>query len=111
MVFNQIVNPCAESEFDAADPLKITARWQTPLDHAQKEVTVDTTLGALLGETPKYMDKAKAIITFAEALKDQYTAKTQLAEAAALADKADPQKTDPELNEIRDQIAKALTLY
>jgi len=111
MVFNQIVRPCSDSELDLTDPLKVTARWQTPLDHSQKEVTYDTTLGALLAATPKYMDKAMAIITYAEALKDPTTAKTQLAEAKKLADVADPSNSDAELQEIRTLIEKALTVY
>ena len=111
MVFNQIVAPCAASAFDAADPVEVVVRWQTPTGHAKQETSAKTTLAALLSSPPKYLGKAKAIIAYAEALKGPVTAKQDLAQAKQLASTANPGGTDPELNEIAALIDQALSVY
>jgi Ca-activated chloride channel homolog len=109
MVFNQIVRPCDASKLLAEDSVKVIARWQTPLDHVQKQVELTTTIGELGAQTPVYIDKAKAIIAYAEALKLGDGAK--LTEAAALVEAANPDQSDPELNEIAGLIQAASALY
>lgn len=111
MVFNQVVAPCAASAFDGADPVEVVVRWQLPTGHAKQETSAKSTLGALLSTPPKYLAKAKAIIAYAEALKNPSTAKQELAKAKQLAAAANPGGTDPELNEIAGLIEKALTVY
>lgn len=111
MVFNQVVAPCAASAFDGADPVEVVVRWQLPTGHAKQETSAKTTLGALLSTPPKYLAKAKAIIAYAEALKNPATAKQELAKAKQLVSAANPGGTDPELKEIAGLIEKALTVY
>lgn len=109
MVFNQIVRPCDASKLLPEDSVKVIARWQTPLDHVEKQVELTTTIGQLTAATPVYIDKAKAIIAYAEALKLADASK--LDEAAALCEIANPDQSDPELNEIEDLIQLASGIY
>lgn len=111
MVFNQIVSPCAQSQFQGTDPVEVFARWKTPLDHVDKEISVSTTLGELSAAKPKYIAKAAAIIAYAEALKNPAEADALLAEAKLAVDAADPAGTDPELVEIEELIEKAKAIY
>jgi Ca-activated chloride channel homolog len=111
MVFSQLVSPCSVTEVADSDPIEVIARWETPLNHAKKEVAVETSFGELLAQTPEHMDKAKAIISYAEALKKSVGAKADLALAKQLADAADPAGTDPELSEIRGLIELAMGYY
>ena len=111
MVFNQIVSPCAESQLESSDLVQVFARWKTPLDHVDKEVSVSSTLGELLAGQPKYIAKASAIIAYAEALKAPADAQKLLSEAQTAIDAADPAGTDPELAEIEELVQKAQTIY
>lgn len=111
MVFSQVVRACSSAEYSSADPIEVIARWQTPVSHLEKEVSVQSTFGALLATQTKYQDKAAAIIAYAEALKDPLTAKDQLTATLAKIAAVDPAGTDPELSEIKGLIQKALTLY
>ncbi len=112
MVFNQVIGACAADHVDGADPVEVIARWQTPVTHLLRQASVATTVGALLGATPKYLPKGDAIVAYAEALKlDGSAAHAKLTEAKALAEAADPAGTDPELTEIRTLIDKALVIY
>ncbi len=111
MVFSQNVGACNASEYSAADPVEVIARWQTPVSHLDKQVAVQSTFGDLLAKQTKHHDKAAAIIAYAEALKDPTTAKDELNAALKLVAAADPAGTDPELSEIKSLIEKALTLY
>ncbi|HMR73726.1 MAG TPA: VWA domain-containing protein [Polyangiaceae bacterium] len=111
MVFSQVVRACSSTEYSSADPIEVIARWQTPVSHLEKEVSVQSTFGALLATQTKYQDKAAAIIAYAEALKDPLTAKDQLTATLAKIAAVDPTNTDPELSEIKGLIQKALTLY
>ncbi|MBK7579876.1 MAG: VWA domain-containing protein [Myxococcales bacterium] len=111
MVFNQIVAPCSPTALDAADPVEVVVRWQTPISHQKMEKSVNTTLGALQASTPVYLGKAKAIIAFAEALRHPATAKVDLAKAKQLALAANPGGVDAELNEIQSLIDAAIPLY
>ncbi len=105
MVFAQDLSVCAPEELQPDDPLRVVARWQTPLTHTAREAAVETTVGALLDAESPYLKKGYAIVAYAEALKAGANHQV-LRDVAALVDAANPHGTDPELNEIRALIAQ-----
>ncbi|MEZ4222936.1 MAG: VWA domain-containing protein [Polyangiaceae bacterium] len=111
MVFSQIVSACNVSNYSAEDPIEVVARWETPVAHLKQETSVQSTFSKLLATQSKYQDKAAAIIAYAEALKDPGVKGENLDAALAKVDAADPNKTDPELSEIRTLIGKAKLQY
>jgi Ca-activated chloride channel family protein len=103
MIFNQIVRACDPAVIQEQDPIRVTARWQTPLTYEPQEVMVEATVASILASGKEQLTKGKAIVAYAEALK----AGTQEALKAArdLALQANP-GGDQDLNEIADLIAK-----
>ncbi|EYF04491.1 vWA domain-containing protein [Chondromyces apiculatus] len=100
MIFNQVVRACDAELIDLQDPVRVTARWQTPLTYEEREATVETTVAELLEGNKAQLLKGNAIIAYAEALKDGSHEVLQAAHDTVVA--ANPEGTDPELSEIAD---------
>ncbi|AKT43522.1 vWA domain-containing protein [Chondromyces crocatus] len=98
MVFNQVVRACDPEVVDLQDPVRVTARWESPLTYEQRETTVEASVGELLAGGTTQLIKGRAIIAYAEALKEGSS--TALRDAQAQVVAANPGGTDPELSEI-----------
>ncbi|MFW5740788.1 MAG: vWA domain-containing protein, partial [Myxococcota bacterium] len=106
MVFHQVLRACDATEIQDTDPMEFTATWIDPFDYSEKSTTVSTTIDALLAGQIEALERGRAIVAYAEALKlvpQQSTAERGETIDAALAAvaQADPEGTDPELSEIR----------
>ncbi|WP_050434978.1 vWA domain-containing protein [Chondromyces crocatus] len=98
MVFNQVVRACDPEVVDLQDPVRVTARWESPLTYEQRETTVEVSVGELLAADTTQLVKGRAIIAYAEALKEGNN--WALKEAYAQVMAANPGGADPELSEI-----------
>ncbi|MDI1437255.1 vWA domain-containing protein [Polyangium sorediatum] len=104
MIFNQVVKACDPSVIDPNDSITVVARWKTPLTYLDREVKVTMTLAELLAAPKPQLAKGKAIVAYAEALKNPNP--EALASALALLQAAKAGAADPELDEIAGLIAK-----
>jgi Ca-activated chloride channel homolog len=98
MIFNQVLAACDPSVVDVSDKIGIVARWQVPIVYQQKEIKMEISLKDLLAGPMGELRKGKAIVAYAEALKDGGTEALHAAHAAVIA--ANTSKIDPELAEI-----------
>ncbi|WP_050434979.1 vWA domain-containing protein [Chondromyces crocatus] len=98
MIFNQIVRACDPDVIDLEDPIRVTARWESPLTYERREVAVEASVGQLLAADTKQLIKGRAIIAYAEALKEGDSAALRNAHDQVVA--ANPNGADPELSEI-----------
>lgn len=103
MVFAQILKPCSATVVNPQDPLRFRVTFQTPLTHEDQDVVIESTLAELQAGATEQLDRAAAIIAYAEALKKQGD-RTALDAALAKVEAANPARTDPALNEIADLI-------
>lgn len=105
MVFNQVLKACDPAEVKLDDPIQVKANWVVPITYLPQSTEVTTTVGALLGAMNKpQLTKGKAIVAYAEALKDGTAAALQDAHSKVVA--ANPGGTDKELNEIKKLLEK-----
>ncbi len=97
MIFNQVVKACDPSVVNGSDTIKVNARWHTPLTYIAQEASVELSVEQLLAGGKEQLTKGKAIVAYAEALKDGGQAALHDAHDRAVA--ANP-GGDPELDEI-----------
>ena len=69
MVFNQVIAPCDGALVADSDEVQITVTWQEPLTYEERAATSVTTFGELLAGDTTQLQKGKAIVAYAEALK------------------------------------------
>lgn len=93
MVLNQVLRACDPSVVNDADEITVKATWLEPLTRQPREVTVTMTVGQLLAGSTAQLDKGRAIVAYAEALRSGNTedlhAAYALIEAANVAGDAD----------------------
>jgi Ca-activated chloride channel family protein len=99
MIFNQVVKACDPSMVNESDPITVKAKWVTPLSYMPQETEVTVTVADLLAGNKAQLTKGKAIVAYAEALKDATAQALSSAHGKVVA--ANPGGTDKELNEIR----------
>ncbi|MDC3952762.1 vWA domain-containing protein [Polyangium jinanense] len=104
MIFNQVIKACDPSVVDPNDSITVVARWKTPLTYLDREVKVTMTLADLLAAPKPQLAKGKAIVAYAEALKNP--SKEAFQSALTLIEEAKAGASDPELDEIAALIAK-----
>ncbi|MDI1449259.1 VWA domain-containing protein [Polyangium sp. 6x1] len=104
MIFNQVVKACDASVVDPNDSITVVARWKTPLTYLDREVKVTMTLAELLAAPKPQLAKGKAIVAYAEALKNP--SQEAFASALALIEEAKAGAADPELDEIAALLVK-----
>nr|WP_240807119.1 VWA domain-containing protein [Polyangium spumosum] len=104
MIFNQVVKACDASVLNMDDTVTVVARWKTPLTYQSREVKVTTTLAELLAAPSPQLAKGKAIVAYAEALK-QPSAEA-FTSALAQIEAAKAGAPDAELDEIAALIKK-----
>lgn len=103
MVFSQVLKACDPAEVNMNDAITVRAKWETPLTYLPQETEITSTVGALLAAMDKtQLTKGKAIVAFAEALKEGTPDALAAAHATVMA--ANPSGTDKELNEIKSLI-------
>jgi Ca-activated chloride channel family protein len=103
MVFSQVLKACDPAEVNPDHTITVKAKWETPLTYLPQETEVTSTVGALLAAMNKaQLTKGKAIVAFAEALKDPTVDALKAAHSTVTA--ANPGGTDKELNEIKGLI-------
>ena len=105
MVFHQLIRACDASAIDLRDPLSVTARWVEPSTSAPREVSMTTTLAALFDGGDQQLRRGRAIVAYAEALRaiPSLVPSEQQAvidDAIAAVQLADPDASDPALEEI-----------
>lgn len=98
MVLLQTLRSCDPTQIDMSDAIKLKATWTTPLTHVPLETTIETTLGDLLAAPKPHLGKGRAIAAYADALRSADGADLSIAAQAIAA--ANPDGSDPELNEI-----------
>lgn len=104
MIFNQVVKACDASMIKGTDPVKFKASWVTPITYVPQQTEVTMTVDQLLATGKAELTKGKAIVAYAEALKEGSA--TALKEAHGKVAAANPGGTDKELNEILGLIEK-----
>jgi Ca-activated chloride channel family protein len=104
MVFNQVLRACDPALVDPNDTVQIQVSWEVPLTYDKQTVVLTKTVGELLAAPKPALEKGKAIVAYAEALKTGLQADLHAAQDAANA--ANPSGTDPELSEIAALLAK-----
>jgi Ca-activated chloride channel family protein len=103
MVFSQVLKACDPAEVNLDDAITIRAKWVTPITYLPQETEITSTVGALLAAINKpQLTKGKAIVAYAEALKDPTAGALKAAHSTVTA--ANPAGTDKELNEIKGLI-------
>jgi len=104
MIFNQIVKACDPAVVNGQDTIQVKATWEMPITYAKQETTVAITVDDLLAGDVTQLQKGKAIVAYAEALKTG--AHDDLHAAHALALTVQAGGNDPELAEILSLIEK-----
>ena len=69
MILNQVLRACDESVVNQADTIQVKATWKEPLTRQPRESTVTLTVGQLLSGNQAQLDKGRAIVAYAEALR------------------------------------------
>ena len=101
MILNQVLRACDAAVVNDADTIQVKATWEEPLTRQPREVTVSLTVGELLNGAHDQLDKGRAIVAYAEALRDGGQEALQAALAIVLAANANG---DPDLDEIASLI-------
>lgn len=70
MVFHSNIRACSATVMQPADPITVRATYEDRVTREAREVTVATTMGALLMGTDAELRRANAIVAYAEALRD-----------------------------------------
>jgi Ca-activated chloride channel family protein len=84
MVFNQVLRACDVSMIEPADGVFARVTWQAPFTHQAEKLELTTPISELLAGSTTALDKGRAIVAYAEALKlTGAAAKTALREAHA----------------------------
>jgi Ca-activated chloride channel homolog len=104
MVFNQVLKACDPSVINPADTITVRLKWKTPLAYLDQQSELTMPIADLLAAQKQGLPKAKAIIAYAEALKNP--SKEAFDDALAKIQIADPSGTDPALQEIAGLIGK-----
>jgi Ca-activated chloride channel family protein len=100
MVFSQVLKACDPAQVNLNDSITVRAKWETPLTYLPQETEITSTVGALVAAMDKaQLTKGKAIVAFAEALKEG--TQDALKAAHTTVTGANPSGTDKELNEIK----------
>jgi Ca-activated chloride channel family protein len=105
MVISQTLRACSPTLVQPTDPIDFRATWTEPGTWKPRSVEVKTTVGDLQEQSDAQLRRGLAIVAYADALRQGASCEPRaklVAEALAAADKADPQKTDPALVEIRE---------
>lgn len=92
----QTLRACSPDVIDPADPVRLVARWETPLARQPREAVLATTVGALLAGDTSHLAEAEAIVAYAEALKapTSEAVAAALSKVDALADRDDDDLTE-----------------
>jgi Ca-activated chloride channel family protein len=98
MIWSRALEACDASVINPDDTITVRAKWKTPLTLAEQQTEVTTTVKALLDASKSGLPKGKAILAYAEALREP--TQKALAAARALALAANPSGTDADLAEI-----------
>jgi Ca-activated chloride channel family protein len=109
MVFVQDLVACSPDQVVASDAVEVITRWQVPITHVAQQASYQATVGELLERAQVWQPKGRAIVAYAEALKQP--SRASLLKARELGQVADPAGTDPELSEIRQLIELLLVRY
>jgi Ca-activated chloride channel family protein len=104
MIFQQVLRACDAQVIDPSDAVTIHASWESPITYVPMETTLTITLGEMLGADASQLEKGRAIVAYAEALRSGEAA--DLAEALAMVEGANPSQSDPDLSEIANLIVK-----
>jgi Ca-activated chloride channel family protein len=105
MIFAQVVKACDASVVNGSDTITVKAKWVTPITYLPQEAEVLMTVDGLLNAMDKkQLVKGKAIVAYAEALKEGTSKALQDAHAMVMA--ANTEGLDKELNEIAGLIQK-----
>ena len=111
IIFNNTLVPCSASQVNPNDQIRARVTYSRPLTHEAGEDFVNCTVSGLMGGTTTELKKGSAVVAYAEGLKPKSSYAENAAllnKALALADVADPDHVDYELNEIRSLIAMVL---
>jgi Ca-activated chloride channel family protein len=98
MILSQTLKACDPSIVQTSDLVGLRVTWEEPITHLSRELTLQKTLGEIVGSSSPSLQKGLAIVAYAEALKSG--AVSELTAARAKVQAANPGGTDPELNEI-----------
>lgn len=92
----QTLKACSPDVIDPADPVRLVARWETPLARQPREAVLETTVGALLAGDASHLAEAEAIVAYAEAMKAPSLEAVDAAQVKidALADRDDDDLTE-----------------
>jgi Ca-activated chloride channel family protein len=104
LILSRVLEACDASLVDPFDTITVRAKWKTPLTLAEQQTEATTTVKALLDGPSPGLQKGKAILAYAEALRTP--SQKALAKARTLALAADPSGTDADLAEIVSLIEK-----
>ena len=100
MILNQVLRACDVDIVDNADTISVKATWEEPLTRQPREVSITMTVGELLAGSTAELDKGRAIVAYAEALRAG--TKEALGDALALVQAAND--GDADLDEIEELI-------
>ncbi|MEM9877483.1 MAG: VWA domain-containing protein [Myxococcota bacterium] len=104
MVFNQVLRACDPEVVNLTDTITVRTTWTEPLTYQPRETSVTLTVDTMLASASPQLEKGKAIVAFAEALKAGTTEAMSAAREAVEAANLDG--LDPELSDIAQQIER-----
>ena len=106
MVFAQVINSCDPAAVVDTDPFHFKATWERPGSLAPLELNAEATLADLLAAGAAQLARTRAIVAYAETLQafwpgEEAVLALRRQRALDYVALADPQGTDPALQEIR----------
>lgn len=103
MVFRQMLHACNAAAVHPTDVIKIGVRWNA-LDGSVQNIDLAPTVAELLAASPFEVQKASAIVAYAEALKSLNTSRLNAAYLLVKQASFDSQGLDPDLPGIKATI-------